>query len=61
MKPICFIVAILIWINTVQAQEKIWAATEYPKSISDSIIEFDKIGAIKVSEKQPRFILNQNK
>jgi hypothetical protein len=41
MKQIRFIVAILIWINTVQAQEKIWAATEYPKAITDSIIEFD--------------------
>jgi hypothetical protein len=41
MKQISFIVAILIWINTVQAQEKIWAATEYPKAITDSIIEFD--------------------
>ncbi len=39
MKPISFIVAILIWINTVPAQEKIWAATAYPKTITDSIMK----------------------
>lgn len=38
MNPVIFIIVILIGINTVQAQEKIWAATTYPKTITDSVM-----------------------